>query len=304
MAARMDNLGNIAVFVRVVEKQSFTAAARDLKMSPSAASRHISHLEETLGIQLIKRSTRRLVLTDVGADFYEQCARILRDLERARGMASAHNAEIKGTLRVHATLGLGQRLVAPAVREFLSHYPELNIDLTIGPHAVNVIEDGFDVVIRSAQINDASLAQRELSPVRYAICATPGFLAKAGVPTSPRDLKGFNCLIHTGQTRPNEWRFDDGGETYSVIVSGNLRTNNGIALYEAVKGGLGIARLPNYAVSDDLRAGTLVPLFPNVVGWGRSIKAFFPRSAHQPLRLRVFLDFVSGFMREKSFSNE
>lgn len=299
----MDNLSDIVVFVRVVEKQSFTAAARDLNLSPSAVSRHISHLEEGLGIQLIKRSTRRLVLTDIAVDFYEQCARIMRDLEKARSMASAHNVEIKGTLRVHATLGLGQRLVAPAVREFLSHYPDLNIDLTIGPHAVNVIEEGFDVVIRSAQINDSSLALRELSPVRYSICATPGFLAKFGPPAEPRDLKNFNCLIHAGQTRANEWRFEEGNETYSVIVGGNLRTNNGIALYEAVMGGLGIARLPGYAVNDDLRSGALVPLFENVVGWGRSIKAFFPRSAHQPLRVRVFLDFIAAFMRKKSLAS-
>lgn len=296
----MDDLGDIAVFVRVVEKQSFTAAARDLKLSPSAVSRHISQLEESLGVQLIQRSTRRLALTDIGADFYEQCARIIRDLENARGMASAHNLELKGLLRVQATLGLGQRLVAPAVREFLSQYPDVHIHLAIGPHTVNVIEEGYDVVIRSAQMNDASLSQRELGPVQYLICATPGFLAKFGAPASPRDLKDYNCLIHTGQTRGNEWRFDGDGESYSVVVSGNLRTNNGIALYEAVKGGLGIARLPHYAVNEDLRSGALVPVFHNVVGWGRGIKAFFPRTAHQPLRVRVFLDFVAEFMRRKS----
>jgi DNA-binding transcriptional LysR family regulator len=103
-----------------------------------------------------------------------------------------------------------------------------------------------------------------------------------------------------GQTRGSEWRFEAEGETYSVLVSGNLRTNNGIALYEAVKGGLGIARLPNYAISDDLRDGTLMPLFQNLVGWGRSIKAFYPRSAHLPLRARVFLDFIAGYIRDKS----
>lgn len=299
-----NNISDIVVFVRVVEKQSFTAAARDLLLSPSAVSRHISHLEESLGVQLIKRSTRRLVLTDIGVDFYEQCSRIIRDLDRARGMASAHNVEIKGTLRVHATLGLGQRLVAPAVREFLTHYPDISIDLAIGPHTVNVFEDeGYDIIIRSAQINDNSLTTRELCPVQYSVCATPSFLEKSGTPTAPQDLKNFNCLVHSGQTKADEWRFDEDGETFTVIVRGNLRTNNGIALYEAVKGSLGIARLPSYAVSDDLRSGHLVPLFQNLVGWGRSIKAFYPRTAHQPLRVRVFLDFVADFMRKKSIGN-
>jgi DNA-binding transcriptional LysR family regulator len=299
----MDNISDIVVFVRVIEKQSFTAAARDLILSPSAVSRHISHLEESLGVQLIKRSTRRLVLTDIGVDFYEQCSRIIRDLENARSMASAHNVEIKGTLHVHATLGLGQRLVAPAVREFLAHYPDVHIDLAIGPHTVNVFEEGYDVIIRSARINDASLTTRELGPVQYSVCATPGFLVKFGTPAAPEDLKNFNCLVHSGQTKADEWRFEANGETFTVVVRGNLRTNNGVALYEAVKGGLGIARLPSYSVSDDLRSGELVPLFQNLVGWGRSIKAFYPRTAHQPLRVRVFLDFLSSFMRKKSLAN-
>lgn len=302
MGRTMDNLSDIVVFVRVVEKQSFTAAARDLNLSPSAVSRHISHLEETLGIQLIKRSTRRLVLTDIAVDFYEQCARIMRDLDKARSMATAHNVEVKGTVRVHATLGLGQRLVAPAVRQFLTHYPDLHVDLMIGPHTVNVLEDGYDVVIRSAQIVASGLTVRELGPVQYTVCATPGFLAKFGTPQAPQDLKNYNCLLHTGQTRANEWRFENNGESFTVVVSGNLRTNNGIALYEAVMGGLGIARLPGYAVSDDLRSGALVPLFQNLIGWGRGIKAFYPDSPHQPLRVRVFLDFLSSFMRNKSIA--
>ena len=297
----MENISDILVFVHVVEKQSFTAAARELALSPSAVSRHISHLEQSLGVQLIKRSTRRLVLTDIAVDFYDQCTRIIRDLEKARDMASAHTMEVKGLLRVHATLGLGQRLVAPAVREFLTHYPELNIDLNIGSRAANLLEAGYDVVIRSAQMGDSSLATRELTPVQYFICATPGYLAAHGAPQSPQDLIGHNCLVHSGQTRADEWRFTGDGEVISVNVRGNLRSNNGIALYEAVKGGLGIARLPGYAVNTDLRAGSLVPLFPNLIGWGRAIKAFYPRSAHQPLRVRVFLDFMASFMRERSF---
>ena len=295
-----DNLSDIVVFVRVVEKQSFTAAARDLNLSPSAVSRRITHLEEDLGVQLIKRSTRRLVLTEIAIEFYEQCARILHDLDQARGIASAQNLEVKGVLRVHATLGLGERLIAPAVREFLTLHPDLQVDLTIGPHAVNVLEERYDLVIRSAQVSDSSLAVRELGPIRYTLCATPAFLAEHGTPADPQDLKNFNCLIHTGQTRPNEWRFERSGEILTVLVAGNLRTNNGIALHEAVRGGLGIARLPDYAVREDLDDGVLMPLFGNLVGWGRAIKACFPRGPHQPLRLTVFLDFLVQFMRQRS----
>lgn len=297
----MDNIQDIVVFVRVVEKQSFTAAARELNLSASAVSRHVSRLEESLGVQLIRRSTRRLLITDIGADFYEHCARVILELDRAKSDAAGHNAEIKGLLRVHATLGVGQRLVAPAVSAFLDQYKDLTIDLTIGTQPANLLESGLDVVIRSARLSDSSLDCRELGPVRYSVCAAPRYLAKAGVPKRPQDLEKFNCLIHTGQPAPEEWRFHDRNGSFKVLVKGNLRTNNGVALYEAVKGGLGIARLPDYAATEDLAAGALTALFPDVTGWGRSIKAFYLRSRHQPAKLTIFLDFLGRFINERPF---
>lgn len=296
----MENINDIIVFVRVVERQSFTAAARDLKLSASAVSRHIRQLEESLGVQLIRRSTRRLAVTEVGENFYEQCARIVLDLDRARSSASGYNVALKGLLRVHVTLGVGQRLVAPAVSAFLEKYPDMTIDLSIGTKPVNLLENGLDVVIRSAGLPDTSLSCRELGPVRYSICAAPGYLAK-GTPERPEDLVRFNCLVHSGQPSPSEWRFHKGDKSFTVTVQGNLRTNNGVALYEAVKTGLGIARLPDYAASDDVRAGHLVALFTDITGWGRSIKAFYPRSGHFPSKILIFLDFIEGFMAKKSF---
>ncbi|HEY4134152.1 MAG TPA: LysR family transcriptional regulator [Alphaproteobacteria bacterium] len=296
----MDNVNDIIVFVKVVERQSFTAAARDLKLSTSAVSRHITQLEESLGVQLIRRSTRRMAVTEIGEGFYHQCAKTILELERARNNVIGYNDELKGLLRVHATLGVGQRLVAPAVTAFLEKYTELKVDLKISAHPVNLLENGLDVVIRSAGGPDGSLDCRELGPVRYSICAAPGFLAR-GVPAHPRDLAKFNCLIHAGQPSPYEWTFQDGAETYAVTVDGSLRTNNGVALHEAAKGGLGIAQLPDYAAWDDVRDGSLVELFSDVAGWGRSIKAFYPHSPRLPAKLSVFLDFIEDFMRRKSF---
>lgn len=297
----MENLNDILVFVRVVEKGSFSTAARDLGLSAAAVSRHINQLEGSLGVQLLKRSTRHLTVTDAGADFYKRCSQLVLGLEEARNAAIGYNTELKGALRIHATLGVGQRLVAPAVHEFLTAYPELSVDLTIGTQPVNLLEHGLDVVIRSAMLSDSSLSCRELGPVRYSICAAKSYLDKHGTPSEPKDLPRFNCLIHTGQPAPNEWRFQTPEGKETVVVSGSLRTNNGVALYEAVRGGLGIGRLPDYAASEEVKAGHLTMLFSDVTGWGRSIKAFYPRSPHQPAKVKAFLDFMEAFMSRRAF---
>ena len=145
----------------------------------------------------------------------------------------------------------------------------------------------FDVVIRSAYVSDSSLSCRELGPVRYSVCAAKSYLEKNGTPKEPRDLVNYNCLVHTGQPAPNEWHFTTPEGRETVVVSGTLKTNNGVALQEAVRGGLGIGRMPDYAASEDVKAGHVVVLFSDVTGWGRSIKAFYPRSPHQPAKVKV-----------------
>jgi DNA-binding transcriptional LysR family regulator len=297
----MENLNDILVFVRVVEKGSFSTAARDLGLSAAAVSRHINQLESSLGVQLLKRSTRHLTVTDAGADFYKRCSQLVVGLEEARNAAIGYSTELKGALRIHATLGVGQRLVAPAVHEFLTAYPDLSVDLTIGTQPVNLLEHGLDVVIRSAFLTDSSLSCRELGPVHYSICVAKSYIEKHGTPREPKDLPRFNCLIHTGQPSPNEWRFKTPEGKETIVVSGSLRTNNGVALYEAVRGGLGIGRLPDYAASEEVKSGNLLMLFSDVTGWGRSIKAFYPRSQHQPAKVKAFLDFMEEFMARRAF---
>jgi DNA-binding transcriptional LysR family regulator len=296
----MENLNDVLVFVRVAEKRSFSTAAKDLGLSAAAVSRHINQLELDLGVQLLKRSTRHLMLTDAGADFYKRCSQLVLGLEEARSAAMGYNTELKGILRVHATLGVGQRLVAPAVRDFLKAYQELSVDLTISAQPVNLLERGMDVVIRSARVSDSSLSCRELGPVRYSICAAKGYIERHGTPRAPRDLARFNCLVHTGQPAPDEWKFSNPKGKETVAVSGSFRTNNGVALYEAVRGGLGIARLPDYAASEGVKSGELIVLFNDVTSWGRGIKAFYPRSPHQPAKLRAFLDFLETFLSQRA----
>jgi DNA-binding transcriptional LysR family regulator len=293
----MAYITDLMVFSKVVEQQSFTAAARDLRLSVSAVSRHVTQLEETLGVQLVKRSTRKLAITDIGLDFYTRCARAIGELEQARADAFNHSTELKGQLRIRSTIGIGHKLILPAINEFLKRYRDMSVELTIGVSPVNLIERGLDVIIRSDNVPDVKLSSRELGAMRYVICAAPDFVAAFGRPKTPDDLKTLNCILHSGQAEPNRWRIRHKGRDYNPRVRGTLLVNNGVALYDAVKAGVGIGRLPIYAVGEDIKAGTLEPLFRNVVGSKRSIKAFYLRSRQQPAKLKLFLDFLEQHLR-------
>jgi DNA-binding transcriptional LysR family regulator len=302
----VDNLNDISVFIRVVDRRSFIAAARDLQISASAVSKQVSRLEESLGVQLLKRSTRRLTLTDSGSDFYARCAKAMSELEHARDSAVRRSQSLTGTLRVQTTVSLAQRLIVPAIREFIRVYPGIAVNLTIGPLPANLIEHSLDVVfVQWIRGKDASLEYRTLAQVRYFVCAAPSYLRTVGRPARPQDLVRFNCLIHEPQRGASEWRFADAEGDCRVKVRGNFQTNNGVALHEAVVGGLGIARLPDFVAFDDIRAGRLEVLFDTALSGGRTITAAYPRRNNPPARLHAFLEFVAEFVgQERRISPE
>lgn len=293
----MAYITDLTVFSKVVEQQSFTAAARELRLSVSAVSRHVTQLEDTLGVQLVKRSTRKLAITDIGMDFYTRCARAIAELEQARADAFSHSTELKGQLRIRSTIGIGHKLILPVINEFLKRYRDMSVELTIGVSPVNLIERGLDVIIRSDNVADVKLSSRDLGAMRYVICAAPEFVAAFGRPKTPDELKKFNCILHSGQAEPNRWRIRHNGRDYNARVRGTLLVNNGVALYEAVKAGVGIGRLPVYAAGEDLESGALRPLFKQVAGPKRSIKAFYLRTRQQPPKLKLFLDFLEQHLR-------
>ena len=289
----MENLDDINVFLKVVEKKSFKGAAGELRVSPSVVSKRIGQLEETLGVQLLKRSTRRLTLTGTGAVFYERCRKIFDELGAVREATASQNQELKGTLKLQMTVGVGRHLVMPAIKAFMDRYPEITFDLTIGSLPANLLEHDLDaVIIQWVRVRDSSLEYRTLAPVRYLVCAAPAYLATAGRPKSPKELRGFNCLIHEPQKSARDWRFASDEGEYRVRVKGNFRTNNSIMLQAALIGGLGIARLPDHSVQQDIAAGKLEVLFEDAISDGRSVVAVYPRNKYQPVRLRTFLDFL------------
>jgi DNA-binding transcriptional LysR family regulator len=293
----LKNLDRILAFVRVAEKKGFSAAAKDLKVSASVVSKRIGLLEKELGVQLLRRSTRRLALTEIGADFYSNCASALSTIDSARDMAARQSGSSEGVIKIQATLSVGLRILGPAIHEFMIQFPGVSFEVSLSDVPSQVINSGYDIVmIHRPSTKEKSVACRTFRRVRYLVCASPDYLKATGTPSRPADLARFNCLINAKQVRPNEWRFREPGGEIAVKVKGNLQINDGLALRDAIVRGLGIGRLPDYHVAADVKRGRIKVLFDNVVYDARTITAAYPRTKYTHPRITLFLDFLDKFI--------
>jgi DNA-binding transcriptional LysR family regulator len=288
----MHDLNDMVTFARVVEAKSFSKAAQRMGTSKSRVSKSIAKLERSLHARLLNRSTRGLSLTEVGAAFYEHCRRVDEEAQQAVEVVSRLHSEPRGLLKLTASVAFGTLHVAPALPEFLERHPDLAIDMTITDRMVDLVEEGYDVAIRIVREPDLNLVARKLAPVRRVACATPGYFKRRGVPKTPEDLKGHNCLHYTSFGAPGEWRFRGPGGEISVPVSGDLRINDDEALSQAVLGGLGIALLPTFIIGGELHAGKLQAVLSDYVPFERHIYAVHLQSVHLPPKVRAFIDFL------------
>ena len=301
----MEYLSDLRAFLKVVEKQNFSGAASALGMSQSAVSKRISRLENSLGVQLLKRSTRHIAVTEAGAEFHAHAERILAALDEAQRSAAAAQASVSGRLRVHSTLGLGQSLMAPAIAEFITLHPNISVDLILAPSStINLIQQDVDLTIRLSNEREAlqhhsSIDNRVIGSVRYLICAAPSYFARAGVPQTPQDLAQHNCLILAIPPSAEQWHFTGPKGTYTVRVTGNYSSNSGAALYDALLQGCGIAHVLEYAAADALADGRLQAIFADATRAKRFILAYYARSSTVPARLKLFLDFLADYLERR-----
>ncbi|HUJ74021.1 MAG TPA: LysR family transcriptional regulator [bacterium] len=292
----MNSLGDIALFIKVVESKSFTAAAPELGMTPSAVSKRISRLEDRLGAQLLNRTTRRIGLTEEGAAFYERTARIMTEVEEAESAVSSLRKGPRGLLRVSVPVILGQMHFAPAVPGFLRQYPDLQLELIFNDRYVDLIEEGMDLAVRIDRLPDSSLVARRLAPNRRVVCGSPAYFEQHGVPATPHDLVHHNCLTYAAQYPHKEWFFDTGKGRHAVQVKGNFQTNNAEALRAAALGGLGLALLPTFIVGADLQKGLLLPVLQRHVSSDTAIFAVYPQHRHQSPKVRAFVDYMTAHL--------
>ncbi|MBF0213611.1 MAG: LysR family transcriptional regulator [Magnetococcales bacterium] len=288
----MDRLAFMETFVRVVESGSFAEAARKGGLSRAAVSKYIEALEEHLGIRLLNRTTRSLHLTVEGELYYHRCCRILEEISEAEQSVTHLHAEPRGLLRVSAPMSFGALHLAQIVTEFLSAHPAVELDLVLNDRFVDLVEEGFDVAVRIGTLGDSTLMVRRLANARLVACASPGYLASRGEPTSPEALSDHSCLLYSYTASPGLWRFRRDGEEFTARVTGLLRANNGEALRLAARSGLGIVLLPTFLVAEDLQAGLLKPLLTDYSLPLLGIHAVCPSTRHVSAKVRKFIDFL------------
>ena len=289
----MDRLTSLAVFARVVETGGFSAAARRLNMSTTMVSNHVQALEDRLGTRLLNRTTRKVNLTEVGRTYYERSRRILADIEEADRLAGALQATPSGQLRLYASITL-IRFLSPVMEEFLSSHPLVTIDLTVGENMVDMVEDGYDLIVRVRTPPASSLIVRTLAPWRHIVCCSPAYLVDHPVPRRPQDLAGHNCLQIPFYAFGDEWRFEGpDGKVESVHIRGNFVTTSAEALRLLAVAGSGIVLAPAFLVADDLATGALVPLLPGYRTFEFAINAIYPSRHHLSVKVRLFIDLLA-----------
>lgn len=291
----MDRFENARVFIAVVEAGGFTPAAERLGLSRASASKHVMQLEERLGARLLNRTTRRVSVTEAGRSFYQQCRRILAELEDAERAASELHNEPRGELRVIAPTNFGLTEIGTAITDLVIAYPRLRINLTLNDRVTDPIEAGFDIAISVGMPRgtSSSLVVRKLNTSRRILCAAPDYLTRRGTPEKPDDLAPHDCLSYSYLDEPDEWHLIGADGEQVVKVSGPIVTSHSQVLKTAAVRGLGIAYGPIIFFRDDLDAGRVVRVLPQYQLPEATIYAVYPASRQLTAKVQAFNDFMA-----------
>ncbi len=298
-ANRAANLGDIEVFARVVQAGSMTAAASQLRLAVAAVSKRIQRLEDKLGVRLIERTTRRLVLTEAGKGFHDRVVHIVEALEDAIGFTSELSTSLRGALRVTAPTSFGRMHLAPHLSRFLEAHPGLDIELELSDDYVDIISRGFHVAVRIGDLPDSSLIARRLAPVHHILCAAPAYLAVFGEPEAPEDLASHRLLA---PDQRDSWLLQGPQGGVCVKARGRLRTNSSDVVREAALAGFGIAQLPTWEIGPELAAGRLRVVLPAYSPLSRGgLFAVYASRALMPVKVRTFIDFLTSLYAPKPY---
>lgn len=282
------------LFVRVVERRSFSAAAADLGLSRSTTTEAIKKLESDLGVRLLERTTRHVTTTLDGRAYYERCLAILSEVEEADN--AFRDARPRGLLRIDAHPLLTQTFLLPHLPEFMARYPELDLHIGQGDRLVDLVREGIDCVIRAGDLPDSGMISRRLTTIEEVTCASPDYLERHGMPATPDDLAGHVCVgfvsSRTGETMPLE--FMEGGEVRLVPLPSRVTVNNSDTMSELARLGFGLIQAPRYRLARDLADGTLVEVLKDYPSSPTPLTALYPQNRQTSARVRVFLDWVSG----------
>ncbi|MGC2198809.1 MAG: LysR family transcriptional regulator [Stellaceae bacterium] len=295
-----DRLDALTIFVAVAEQQSFAEAARQLSRSPASVTRGVAALEERLQTRLFNRTTRAVALTDAGARYLENCRRLLATYDELEAVNLGERTEPRGWINVTAPTMFGRLHVLPLVHDFLGKYPQVDVRLLLLDRVVSLVDEGLDLGVRIGQLPDSSLRAVLVGQVRRIVCGAPQYIARRGVPMTPRDLDGHDVIACTAVTPiPNRWSFHGPSGVSSVAVRPRLVVNTTAGAVDAALDGLGFACIRSYQAEPHGAAGRLQTVLVEYEPPPAPIHIVHPEGRHLPAKVRLFLDHAAGSLRAK-----
>lgn len=289
----MDKLNAMAIFVRVIERGSFSAVARELQTTQPTISKVLGALESELGGKLISRSTRQLSLTDEGQRYYNHCRQILAAVDAAEHSFQSGKESVAGPLRIGSSVSFGRLHIASRLAGFLEQYPQVQVDLQLNDHPQDLVAEGLDVTLRIGELRDSGLIARPIGTTHRVTIASPAYLARHPLPQTPHDLAAHNCLLFSLLSSQNQWIYEKDGARHSVRIKGNAQSNNSEAVREMVLAGLGIALSPLWLFYDDLKAGRVLALLTDYTPLALPIHAVLAPNRRQSARVKAFVDYMA-----------
>lgn len=286
----MDKLAAMKTFVRIVEDGSLTAAADSLDTSLPTVVRSLAALERHLGVSLLKRTTRRIHLTDEGVQYLQRCRDILAATQEAEDILVARRTEPVGKLSVTASVAFGRRYIAPIVHDFLHRHPRVSADMLFVDRVVNLVEEGMDVAVRIAHLRDSSLVAIPVGQVRRVVCASEDYLREHGTPKVPADLRDHRCVRHVGLNPRSEWRFRSGNRQLAVPTTSVVTCNEIDSALDACADGLGVGMFLSYMVAPYRKDGRLKYLLQNFETEPMPVQVVYPQARLLSNKVRVFVD--------------
>lgn len=288
----MDLFDSMRIFVRVVERGSFSAVARELNMGQPAVSKQIRALEQYLGGAVFARSTRLLALTDQGQSFYRQCQDILGQLDSATRSFASGQEQIAGPLRIAAPVTYGRLCIAPLLGAFLQRHPAVRIDLRLSDHNEDLLKENIDLAIRIGVVKSEGLVAVSLGTSTRRVYAAPIYLDRHGLPGEPADLANHNCIAFTLLEHYDRWHFTRGAQALDVAIKGNVTSNSSEAIREMVLGGLGVSLSPEWLFAADVQQGIVRSVLDDYQTTALPVSAVFSRERRRSARTMAFVDFL------------
>jgi len=287
----MDLLTSIRAFNRVADLGSFAAASRDLGVSTSSVSRLVADLEDDLGIRLLNRTTRRLSLTEAGAAYRDRSSEILEELEELQEATKAKSERPAGHLRVTTSITLGESWVVQLLPDFNRRYPDVFVELDISDRLVDLVDEGYDVGVRSGDLRDSSMIARHMMELHYIVCGSPAYVERYGMPEEPEDLPNHRCIQYIQPNRTgDEWWFEYDGGSVEVPIKGVVGINNAWATRDLMIAGVGIGFVPDFVVNHDIRKGRLLRMMPSWAASADDVHAVYPSKRYLSPKVRAFVD--------------